>query len=162
MADIEKPSFNTIVFTSGGMAPECAKVNKKLAKIADKHREPYVSVSMIYIRIKLRFALSTKEHACCISRLLRQLKWCSPPRSHGHGLQSNSKANLLRLNCGELSRCQDFNITCVIGEICHGIMNEFNCYCYRSYTNTIPSLTNHTSFFKYPILIGLFLLLKIL
>jgi len=39
------------------MAPECTKVNKRLAeKIAEKCREPYVSV-MTYKRTKLRFAL---------------------------------------------------------------------------------------------------------
>ena len=50
--DIEKSSFNPLVFTTtGGMAPECNRVNKRLAeKIAEKRREPYASV-------KLRFAL---------------------------------------------------------------------------------------------------------
>jgi len=39
------------------MAPECNRVNKRLAeKIAEKRREPYASV-MTYIRTKLRFAL---------------------------------------------------------------------------------------------------------
>jgi len=56
--DIEKSSFSPLVFTtSGGMAPECNRVNKRLAeKIAEKHREPYASV-MTYIRAELRFAL---------------------------------------------------------------------------------------------------------
>jgi len=58
--DIEKPSFNLIVFTtSGGMAPECTKVNKRLA---EKYREPYASV-ISYIRTKLRFALLTSTLA---------------------------------------------------------------------------------------------------
>jgi len=40
------------------MAPECKRVNKRLAeKIAKKRREPYASV-ITYIRTKLRFALS--------------------------------------------------------------------------------------------------------
>jgi len=41
--DIDKSSFNPLVFTtSGGMAPECNRVNKRLAeKIAEKRREPY-------------------------------------------------------------------------------------------------------------------------
>jgi len=57
MIDIEKFSFNPLVFTSRGMAPECNRVNKTLAeKIAEKHREPYASV-MTCIRTKLRFAL---------------------------------------------------------------------------------------------------------
>jgi len=56
--DIEKSSFNPLVFTtSGGMVPECNRVNKRLAeKIAEKRREPYASV-ITYIRTKLRFAL---------------------------------------------------------------------------------------------------------
>jgi len=56
--DIEKSSFNPLVFiTTGGMAPECNRVNKRLAeKIAEKRREPYASV-ITYIRTKLRFAL---------------------------------------------------------------------------------------------------------
>ena len=39
------------------MAPECNRVNKRLAeKIAEKRREPYASV-ITYVRTKLRFAL---------------------------------------------------------------------------------------------------------
>jgi len=55
---IVKSSFKNLVFkTSGKMAPECTKVNKRLAeKIAQKHREPYISV-MTYIRKKLIFLL---------------------------------------------------------------------------------------------------------
>ena len=61
MIDIEKSSFSPLVFTTtGGMAPECNRVNKRLAekflKIAEKRREPYASV-ITYIRTKLRFAL---------------------------------------------------------------------------------------------------------
>jgi len=56
--DIEKSSFNPLVFTTTGrMAPECNRVNKRLAeKIAEKRREPYALV-LTYIRTKLRFAL---------------------------------------------------------------------------------------------------------
>ena len=56
--DIEKSSFNPLVFTTtGGMAPECNAVNKRLAeKIAEKRGEPYASVTT-YIRTKLRFTL---------------------------------------------------------------------------------------------------------
>jgi len=41
--DIEKSSFNPLVFTTtGGMAQECNSINKRLAeKIAEKRREPY-------------------------------------------------------------------------------------------------------------------------
>ena len=58
MIDIKKSSFNPLVFTTtGGLAPECNRVNKRLAKkIAEKRREPYASV-ITYIRAKLRFAL---------------------------------------------------------------------------------------------------------
>jgi len=56
--DIEKFSFNPLVFTTtGGMAPECNRVNKRLAeKIAEKHMESYASV-ITYVRTKLRFAI---------------------------------------------------------------------------------------------------------
>jgi len=46
-----------LVFTRGGMATECNRVNKRMAeKIAEIRREPYASV-MTYMRTKLRFAL---------------------------------------------------------------------------------------------------------
>ena len=56
--NIEKASFCPLVFTtSGGMAPECAKVNKRLAEmIAQKRREPY-HIVINHVRTKLRFAL---------------------------------------------------------------------------------------------------------
>ena len=56
--DIEKSLFNSLVFTTtGGMAPECNRVNKRLAeKIAEKRREPYASV-IKYIRTKLSSGL---------------------------------------------------------------------------------------------------------
>jgi len=55
--DMEKSSFNPLVFTTTvGMAPECNRINKRLAeKIAEKRREPYAFV-ITYIRTKLRFA----------------------------------------------------------------------------------------------------------
>ena len=54
----EKASFNPLVFTTtGGMAPECEKVNKKLAyMISEKRKESYSSV-IKHIRTRLRFAL---------------------------------------------------------------------------------------------------------
>jgi len=56
--DIENSSFNPLVLTTiGGMAPECNRVNKRLAeKIVEKRSEPCASV-ITYIRTKLRFAL---------------------------------------------------------------------------------------------------------
>ena len=56
--EVEKGSFTPLVFTtSGGMGPECARFNKRLAElIAQKRNEPY-AVIMNYIRTRLRFAL---------------------------------------------------------------------------------------------------------
>jgi len=58
VTDIEKFSFNPLVFTTAGeMSPECNRVNKTLAeKIAEERSEPYASV-ITYTRTKLRFAL---------------------------------------------------------------------------------------------------------
>ena len=55
---VEKASFVPLVFTtSGGMGPECEKMNKRLAEIiASKRKEAYADV-IAYIRKKLRFAL---------------------------------------------------------------------------------------------------------
>ena len=55
---IEKGSFNPLVFTtSGGMSSECDRVNKKLAQmISEKRKEPYSSV-INHIRTRLRFSL---------------------------------------------------------------------------------------------------------
>ena len=54
----EKGSFTPLVFnTSGGMGPECARLNKRLAElIAIKKQERY-SLVMSHIRVRLRFAL---------------------------------------------------------------------------------------------------------
>ena len=56
--EVEKASFVPLVFTtSGGMAPECQKFNKRLAElIANKRNESYADV-ISYIRKKLRFSL---------------------------------------------------------------------------------------------------------
>jgi len=73
--DIEKSLFNPLVFTtSGGMAPECNRVNKRLAgKIAKKRQEPYASV-MTYVKTKLRFALLRRTLASIRMRISRQMK----------------------------------------------------------------------------------------
>jgi len=71
--DIEKSSFNPLVFTSGGMAPECNRDNKRLAeKIAEKHREPYASVTT-YIKDKAQIC-PCEKHPPCNTRILRQTK----------------------------------------------------------------------------------------
>jgi len=71
--DIENSSFNSLVFTtSGGMAPKCNGVNKRLAeKIAENHREPYASV-ITHIKAKIRFALL--RSTLTAKRGLRQTK----------------------------------------------------------------------------------------
>ena len=55
---VEKGTFTPLVFTtSGGMAPECERLNKRLAElIAAKRKERYSDV-ISYIRKRLRFAL---------------------------------------------------------------------------------------------------------
>ena len=54
----EKATFTPLVFTTtGGMGPECHKLNKRLAElIAIKKKESYSHV-IGHIRTKLRFAL---------------------------------------------------------------------------------------------------------
>ena len=56
--NVEKGTFTPLVFTTtGGMGPECQRLNKRLAElIAVKRREQYSHV-MQYIRCRLRFAL---------------------------------------------------------------------------------------------------------
>ena len=80
---IEKSSFNPLVFTTTvGMAPECNRVNKRLAeKIVEKRRESYAYV-ITCIRTKLRFALLRSTLAAIQG--LRQTKQCPPPRPHRH------------------------------------------------------------------------------
>jgi len=84
--DIEKPSFNPLVFTtSGGMTLECTKLNKRLSeKIAERSREPYASV-LTYIEQSSDLHCTSEEHHCCnIVRLMRQTEQCSLPESHRH------------------------------------------------------------------------------
>ena len=54
----ERATFTPLVFsTTGGMGPECERMNKRLAEmIAAKRGEAYSHV-MSYIRTRLRFAL---------------------------------------------------------------------------------------------------------
>ena len=54
----ERTTLTLLVFsTTGGMGPECARMNKRLAEmIAAKRGEAYSHV-MSYIRTRLRFAL---------------------------------------------------------------------------------------------------------
>ena len=48
---IEKGSFNPLVFTtSGGMAPQCEKVNKKLARLVSHKRKEQYALVMNHIR----------------------------------------------------------------------------------------------------------------
>jgi len=73
MIDTRKSSFNPLVFTATrGMAPECNRLNKRLAeKIAEKRMEPYASV--ITYKDKAQVC-SFEEHPCCNTRILRQTK----------------------------------------------------------------------------------------
>ena len=54
----ERASFTPLVFTTtGGMGPECEKLNRRLADLlAKKRNEPYSKV-ISYVRHKLRFSL---------------------------------------------------------------------------------------------------------
>ena len=56
--NIEKGTFTPLVFTTtGGMAPECTRLNKRLAELtAEKTGEKYSHV-INHIRTRLRFAL---------------------------------------------------------------------------------------------------------
>ena len=58
VVNVEKGTLTPLVFTtSGGMSPECAKMNKQLAElIARKRNESYAHVIQ-YVRTRLRFAL---------------------------------------------------------------------------------------------------------
>ena len=58
ITNTEKATFTPLVFsTSGGMAPECTKLNKRIAELISlKTGEAYSHV-MRFIRTRLRFAL---------------------------------------------------------------------------------------------------------
>ena len=56
--NVEKASFTPLVFTTtGGMSPECTRMNKQLAeRISNKTKESYSHV-VRHIRTRLRFSL---------------------------------------------------------------------------------------------------------
>ena len=55
---VEKGCFTPLVFTtSGGMANECQKLNKKLAQLISHKRNESYADTISYIRRRLRFAL---------------------------------------------------------------------------------------------------------
>ena len=68
--DIEKSSFNPLVFTTtGGMAPECNRVNKRPAeKIAEKRREPY-RICICHNIGQSSEVCPCEEHPCCNTRI---------------------------------------------------------------------------------------------
>ena len=104
-----KVFIQSFVFTSGEMAPECTRVNKRLAeKIAEKQREPYaaISVSVMTISPKDKAQICPfEEHPCCNTRILRQTNRCLPPPGrHRHRLQFNSQAH--GTICKAVVRCQ--------------------------------------------------------
>ena len=56
--NVEKSTFTPLVFTTtGGMGPECQRLNKRLAELISKKRNEQYSKVMSYIRTRLRFAL---------------------------------------------------------------------------------------------------------
>ncbi len=56
--NVEKGTFTPLVFTtSGGMAPECLKLNKRLAELISNKRNETYSKVMMHVRTRLRFAL---------------------------------------------------------------------------------------------------------
>ena len=56
--EVEKATFVPLVFTtSGGMGPECERLNKTLAEIISRKKNESYSDVISYIRKKLRFAL---------------------------------------------------------------------------------------------------------
>ena len=56
--DVEKSSFTPLVFTTtGGMGPECEKLNKKLSELISIKRNETYSQVMKHVRTRLRFAL---------------------------------------------------------------------------------------------------------
>ena len=55
---VEKATFVPLVFTtSGGMGPECERLNKRLAELISLKRKQSYSDVITYIRKRLRFAL---------------------------------------------------------------------------------------------------------
>ena len=56
--NVEKSTFTPLVFTtSGGMGPECQKLNKRLGELIAEKRNELYSCVMMHIRTRLRFAL---------------------------------------------------------------------------------------------------------
>ena len=56
--NVEKGTFTPLVFTTtGGMAPECLKLNKRLAELISNKRNETYSKVMMHVRTRLRFAL---------------------------------------------------------------------------------------------------------
>ena len=56
--NVERATFTPLVFTTtGGMGPECYRMNKRLAELISKKKGEKYSDVMQYIRTRLRFAL---------------------------------------------------------------------------------------------------------
>ena len=54
----ERGTFSPMVFTTtGGMGPECEKVNKRIAELLAKKRKESYQTVIAYVRTRLRFAL---------------------------------------------------------------------------------------------------------
>jgi hypothetical protein len=95
---VEKASFVPLVFTtSGGLGPECDKMNKKLAgHIANKRNETYATV-IKHIRIRLRFALLRSTLVA-----LRGTRGKSDPRLMGEDLEHVSFNLIPEATCYEV------------------------------------------------------------
>ena len=56
--NVEKGTFTPLVFTTtGGMAPECLKLNKRLAELLAHKRNEIYSKVMTHVRTRIRFAI---------------------------------------------------------------------------------------------------------
>ena len=56
--NVEKSTFTPLVFTTtGGMGPECQKLNKRIAELISNKRNETYSKVMQHVRTRLRFAL---------------------------------------------------------------------------------------------------------
>ena len=100
MIDIGKSSFNSLVFTSGGMAPECNRANKRLAEKNSWKMQGAICICHDICTDKAQIC-PFEEHPCYSMRISRQTKSCPPLGPHWHWLQFNSLAhNSVKLRCG--------------------------------------------------------------
>jgi len=80
-----KSSFNPLVFTRGGMAPESTKYWQKNSW----KTQGTICICHDIRKDKVQI-YPFEEHPCCNTRILRQTKWYPPLGPHRHWLQFNS------------------------------------------------------------------------